>query len=72
MAPRLTKFNDTWLKTYPWISKADEHRAYCKYCKTSFKISNTGEISIKDHANSKGHKSAAKGVLAFFRKYLFI
>lgn len=74
MIKRLTKFNKNWLKSYEWITivENDDHAAHCNLCNMNFKISHKGDASIKDHANSKGHKRATKGVRSFFRKFPFI
>lgn len=58
MAPRQTKFNNKWLKSYLWLDSVDgdEYSAYCKLCKKSISVSNKGEMAITDHANGAKHQ----------------
>ena len=67
-----TFFNDDWLK-HPgfkeWIKKdINNKRAYCKFCKKSFALSNMKMQAVKCHANGKRHKERCKPISMFFKE----
>ena len=43
-------------------------RAYCKYCKKSYALSNTGIQAGKSHTNGKKHKERCKPISIFFKE----
>ncbi len=58
-----TTYCPAWEETYKWISKdsnGDLSKAYCMYCKKTFKIDNSGYSQVKSHAESESHKKLEK------------
>lgn len=73
-----TKFNQNWIKLYPWVCEVNDdiHKAYCRLCKCEIKVGVRGVGSLKQHKEAAKHrilsaKSAASknnstGILEIF------
>lgn len=63
---RKTSFNSDWIQKYQWLKSVenDDSRAFCKWCKSVFSISNKGEGAVKEHAGGTKHKAMEKSSTA--------
>ena len=55
-------FSPVWLKNpsySTWLAQVQNstHKAFCRWCKKEFDVSNMGECALKSHATSKKHIS---------------
>lgn len=55
-----TKYSSEWERTFDWIMKcpSDTSVAFCKTCKTTFKIDGGGISQAKSHSHSRKHVNA--------------
>lgn len=56
-----TIYNKTWESTYSWISPdlLNNKQAFCKLCKKTFKINNSGIGQVRQHSECSKHKKSA-------------
>ena len=61
MTSRIKKkvsYRSNWETDYNWIEKDNTNsaNAYCRICKSSFRIDNSGLSQVKAHASGDSHK----------------
>ena len=58
---RKVNYRISWESEFNWIKKdQQEGHAYCKVCKTSIRIDNSGISQVRRHATSKSHQEKDK------------
>ncbi|KAK5648366.1 hypothetical protein RI129_003258 [Pyrocoelia pectoralis] len=75
MPKRKCHFSDDYTKEWSFVKKGrDEHEAFCSICGVYISVSHGGKSSIKDHIQSRNHKSrlsvasTSKDILSFMVK----
>ena len=60
-AKRKVSYKKSWEDEFKWITQSkEEGKAYCSYCKTAFKIDNSGKSQIKHHESTDIHEKNEK------------
>lgn len=70
---RVTSCRKVWEDTYDWLKEDGvEGYAYCNFCKTKFKIDNSGIGQVKAHASTTGHVHKEKLLSGKTKQRVFV
>ena len=67
MSKRKCNFTSDIEIDYPFLKETIDSKVLCNYCQSVFLISHGGCSDIKDHLETKKHKSSLEAVMLSFR-----